>query len=261
MDYRKNDKIFLMKISCLKFLAVFIFLFLLSSCNMSGSDHARSTDPDSLLNFVKKRIEQKKQIEIFRKKTLPRDFEKKIENYYPVIRKYSKRYGFDWRLIVMQILKESRFREDARSHVGAMGLMQIMPSTASELHQEMDIEFIANNPRENIAAGIYHLYKQVSYFPEADRDNRVKLGLAAYNSGIGRIKDAQSVARYLKMNSQTWEAVKYCLPKLTAHDWRLHLEIWELGVPNYGYFYGFQETLDYVEEIIRNYQIFIQMYR
>jgi membrane-bound lytic murein transglycosylase MltF len=250
-----------MKTCCLKIFTVIIFVTLLSSCSMSGSDVTGTVDPDSLLSFVKKRIEQKKQFEDFRKKTLPRDFQKKIENYYPVIRKYSKRYGFDWRLIVMQILKESRFREDARSHMGAIGLMQIMPSTAMELHQEMDIEFIANNPRENIAAGIYHLYKQVSYFPDADRDNRVKLGLAAYNSGIGRIRDAQSIARHLKLDSQTWAAVKFCLPKLTAQDWRLHLEVWELGVPNYGYFYGFQQTLDYVDEIIRNYQIFIAMYQ
>jgi peptidoglycan lytic transglycosylase F len=250
-----------MKTYYLKIFALIAFNAMLLYCSMSSSDITGTADSDSLLNFIKKRIEQKKQIEDFRKKTLPKDFETKIENYYPVIRKYSKRYGFDWRLIVMQILKESRFRENARSHKGAIGLMQIMPSTAMELHQEMDIEFIANNPRENIAAGIYHLYKQVSYFPDANRDNRVKLGLAAYNSGIGRIRDAQSIARHLKMDSQTWSAVKFCLPKLTPQDWRLHLEIWELGVPNYGYFYGFQQTIDYVEEIMHNYQIFISMYR
>lgn len=261
LKFYQNLKNRLLSSFYLKIFLVWILVIFLAGCDSSGSKKVSATDPDSVINFVKKRIDRKKQIEEFRKKTLPRDFEKKIENYYPVIRKYSKRYGFDWRLIVMQILKESRFRENARSEKGAMGLMQIMPSTAMDLHREMDIEFIANNPRENIAAGIYHLYKQVNYFPEADRENRIKLGLAAYNSGIGRIRDAQSVARHLKMNAQTWEAVKFCLPKLTPRDWRLHLEIWELGVPNYGYFYGFQQTIDYVEEIIRNYLLFIEMYR
>jgi len=230
------------------------------ACQRLVDQDAVDTESDSLLNFVKKRIEEKKQYEDFRKTTLPKDFQDKVQNYYPVIRKYSKRYGFDWRLIIMLILKESRFRENARSHVGAMGLMQIMPSTAMEIRREMDIEYIANNPRDNIAAGIYHLYKQLQKFPDADRDNRVKLALAAYNCGVGRIYDAQSVARYLELDPQTWEAVRECLPKLTRKQWRMHLEVWELGVPNYGYFYGFNQTISYVDDITKNYQIFLTVF-
>jgi membrane-bound lytic murein transglycosylase F len=239
-----------------------LLLIVISLSCERGSERARiEIESDSLVSFIEKRIEEKKRYEEFRRKTLPRDFEKKVENYYPVIRKYSKRYGFDWRLIVMQIVKESSFREDARSRVGAMGLMQIMPSTALEIRREMDIEYIANNPRENITAGIYHLYKQVLKFPDASRDDRVKLALAAYNCGIGRIYDARSVARYLKLNPQSWESVRECLPMLTAKHWQLHLEIWELGVPNYGYFYGYEETINYVDDIIESYQIFTSIHQ
>jgi membrane-bound lytic murein transglycosylase F len=240
----------------IKFLILAEMLILFAGCERQPAGLRSDLQSDSLVTFVEKQIEMKKRYEEFRLKTLPRDFEKKVENYYPVIRKYSKRYGFDWRLIVMQIVKESSFREDARSRVGAMGLMQIMPSTALEIRREMDIEYIANNPRENIAAGIYHLYKQIHKFPDADRENRVKLALAAYNSGVGRIYDAQSVARYLNLDPQTWEAVKECLPMLTAKHWRLHLDVWELGVPNYGYFYGYNETINYVDDIIESYHIF-----
>ena len=249
-----------MKLFAFLFVVIFAIVALNSGCQRPLDQNAVDTESDSLLNFVKKRIEEKKQYEDFRKTALPKDFQKKVENYYPVIRKYSKRYGFDWRLIIMLILKESRFREDARSHVGAMGLMQIMPSTAMEIRREMDIEYIANNPRDNIAAGIYHLYKQIQKFPDADRDNRVKLALAAYNCGVGRIYDAQSVARYLELDPQTWEAVRECLPKLTRKQWRMHLEVWELGVPNYGYFYGFNQTMSYVDDIIKNYQIFLTVF-
>ncbi len=244
-------------------LTIFLFFILASmivSCRHEVSSDLMQAEQDSLTVWVEKQIEQKKEYENFRTQVLPRDFEAKIEDYYPVIRKYSKRYGFDWRLIVMQILKESRFREDARSHVGAVGLMQIMPSTALEIRREMDIEYITINPRENIAAGIYHLYKQLQYFPDADRDNRVKLALAAYNSGVGRILDAQRIARYLNLDPQTWDAVKECLPRLTAKDWRLHLDIWELGVPTYGYFYGYEETINYVDDIVQYYQIFRAVY-
>lgn len=245
-------------------LAIIIVLIIIVTLNLACQRPAEyalvNAESDSLLNFVKKRIEEKKQYEEFRKTTLPRDFENKVQNYYPVIRKYSKRYGFDWRLIIMLILKESRFKENARSHVGAMGLMQIMPSTAREIRREMDIEYIANNPRDNIAAGIYHLYKQLQKFPDADRDNRVKLALAAYNCGVGRIYDAQAVARYLDLDPQSWEAVRECLLKLTRKQWRMHLEVWELGVPNYGYFYGYDQTISYVDDITKNYQIFITVF-
>jgi membrane-bound lytic murein transglycosylase F len=249
-----------MKFFTVILVALFPIVALNLACQRPVDQNVVDTESDSLLNFVKKRIEEKKQYEDFRKTTLPQDFQDKVQNYYPVIRKYSKRYGFDWRLIIMLILKESRFRENARSHVGAMGLMQIMPSTAMEIRREMDIEYIANNPRDNIAAGIYHLYKQLQKFPDADRDNRVKLALAAYNCGVGRIYDAQSVARYLDLDPQTWEAVRECLLKLTRKQWRMHLEVWELGVPNYGYFYGFNQTISYVDDIIKNYQIFLTVF-
>ncbi len=224
-------------------------------------DQPRSTaDADSLVQMVKERIAEKKAFDKLLKTELPSDFFEKATDYYPIIRKYAKRYGFDWRLILMQILKESRFKEDARSHVGAVGLMQIMPKTANEIRQEMDIEYIASNPRDNIAAGIYHLYKQLHYFPHADRRNRVELALASYNCGPGRVFDAQDIARYLRLNPNTWEGVKTCLPKLTSKDWRLHLEVWELGVPPYGYFYGYEQTIDYVDDIMRYYIIFRKVY-
>lgn len=239
---------------------VVLLLMTLLGCQTRKEEPPVAAESDSLLKMVEKRIQEKKEIEEFRKRQLPRDFEEKIKRYYPVIRKYAKRYGLDWRLIVVQILKESRFKENARSHMGAIGLMQIMPSTAQDIRREMDIEYIANNPRENIAAGIYHLYKQLKYFPNADRTNRIKLALAAYNCGAGHIFDAQDIARFLELNPQTWEAVKVCLPKLTSDYWRLHLEVWELGVPKYGYFYGFNQTIDYVDHIWRNYTIFKQIF-
>lgn len=233
---------------------------LLAGCQVSSGVQQSMTREDSLVNMVRQRISEKKQIEQFRRNALPRDFENKVENYYSVIRKYAKRYGFDWRLILVQILKESHFKERARSHAGAMGLMQIMPSTAKEIRREMDIEYIANNPRENIAAGIYHLYKQLKYFPDADRSNRIKLAMAAYNCGAGRIFDAQDIARTLELDPQNWEAVREALPKLTSKDWRLHLETWELGVPQYGYFYGYRETIAYVDDIFSNYEIVKKMF-
>ena len=154
LEERREASNIQMRISSTIICALSFVVIMTVVCRKSSDHRTLHTESDSLTNFVKKRIEEKKQYEEFRKTTLPRDFENKVQDYFPVIRKYSKRYGFDWRLIVMLILKESRFMENARSHVGAMGLMQIMPSTAREIRREMDIEYIANNPRDNIAAGI-----------------------------------------------------------------------------------------------------------
>lgn len=216
--------------------------------------------PDSLNALVQKRIEEKKRREEYRREYLKPEFSRKIKKYYPIIRKYSKRYGMDWRLITAQIIKESRFKEDARSQVGAMGLMQIMPLTAKDITRELDIEYITRDPRENIAAGIYHLYKQQKYFQEADPENRIKLALAAYNAGAGRVFDAQDIARYLRMNPNTWEAVRTALPHLTNKDWKMHLEVWEQGTPPHGYFYGYEQTINYVDDITHTYQIFKKLF-
>ena len=220
--------------------------------------------PDSLIPMVEKEIERKRsdveKVEEFKRRKLPRNFDEKLREYLPVIKKYSKRYGLDWRLIVALILKESHFEENARSHVGARGLMQIMPRTARELHRELDYENIIRDPRENITAGIYHLYKQQRYFRDADPVNRLKLAMAAYNCGPARIIDAQDIAEFKELNPLSWEGVRECLPLLTPDSWQLHLEVWPKGVPTYGYFYGFPETIDYVDDIAVKYDVLTKMY-
>ena len=74
--------------------------------------------------------------------------------------KYSKRYfgvAFDWRYFKAQAVAESGLEEDARSSVGAMGLMQIMPRTFEEIRSKNPgIAGGIDQPRWNIAAGIWY---------------------------------------------------------------------------------------------------------
>lgn len=248
----------------MRYMIFFILLLLaikLSSCQFDDqpASQAAAAD-DSLISMVEKKIQEKKRVEEYKESKLSERFFRKTEEYFPIIRKYSKRYGLDWRLIVAQISKESRFRENAVSHKGARGLMQIMPYTAVEITRELDYEFIFKDPQENITAGIYHLYKQMQYFPDADYDNRLKLALASYNCGPGRVFDAQDIAAFLYGKRNEWNSVKVGLTKLTSKDWKLHLEVWELGVPNHGYFYGYDETIDYVDDIIKTYNVLRKLY-
>ncbi len=215
---------------------------------------------DSLVSMIEQEIKEKKRLQEYKESQLSEHFFNKTREYFPIIRKYSKRYGLDWRLIIAQILKESRFKENAVSHKGARGLMQIMPYTAVEITRELDYEFIFRDPQENITAGIYHLYKQMHHFPDADHENRLKLALASYNGGPGRVFDGQDIAAFLYGKRNEWSAVKIGLTKLTSQDWKLHLEVWQLGVPNHGYFYGYEETIDYVDDIIKTYKVLRKLY-
>ncbi len=223
------------------------------------------TEQDTLLAMIEEKValkvEQQKIADEFRKRKLPRNYTEKIQKYLPIIKKYSDRYELDWRLIVAQILKESYFRENARSHVGAMGLMQIMPRTAREITRELDIAYISKDPQENIAAGIYYMYKQLKYFSDSTPEHQLKLALAAYNCGTARIFDAQDIARFKGLDPNAWNnGVRECLPLLTRESGKLHLEVWEQGEPNYGYFNGSDETVDYVDDIYHKYQILKTIY-
>jgi membrane-bound lytic murein transglycosylase F len=239
---------------------VLLLVFVFIGCqNVSPVQH-QDLNKDSLIVSIEKKIQEKKRIREFQEKYFTDEFYTKTKQYFPVIRKYSKRYGFDWRLIMAQILKESKFSENAISHRGARGLMQIMPYTAREITRELDFEFITKDPRENISAGIYHLYKQLEYFPEADNENRIKLALAAYNGGPAHVLDAQDIAGYLKGKRNEWLAVRTALTKITRNEWKLHLEVWEMGVPTFGYFYGYEETINYVDDIYSNYELFKKIF-
>jgi soluble lytic murein transglycosylase-like protein len=91
----------------------------------------------------------------------------------PIITEASAQYGVDPELVRAVIRAESRFDPDARSGVGAQGLMQLMPILSKELGVQDPF-----NPRENIMGGTKYLSKLL------DRHNGdVTLALASYNAG------------------------------------------------------------------------------
>ena len=93
--------------------------------------------------------------------------------YEELIRSASGRYNVDADLIRAVIKAESDFRSYARSHKGAMGLMQLMPETA-RLHNVVD----AYDPSENVEGGVRHLKMLLERYR-----GDLQLSLAAYNAG------------------------------------------------------------------------------
>ncbi len=174
----------------------------------------------------------------------------------PVIKKYSKIYGFDWRLILAVIEQESSFRHDAVSPRGAYGLLQIMPETGEELVLNVSHIYDYRTPEQNIIAGIHYLWMQFNRFYSKGLDSLecLKLALAAYNAGPGRVLDAQKLAIYFSEDPNKWENVKTFLPFLSREYYTLHTYVWDTGKPRSGYFKNYRETINYVEKIMKNYE-------
>ena len=110
-----------------------------------------------------------------------------LKMYYPLkyddwIRKYSSKNGLDPYIIMGLIHQESYFNAGAKSYVGAMGLMQLMPATGRELAANAHISPHLDNPETNIRLGTTHFRMLVNLFNGSN-----ELAIAAYNAGQGRV--------------------------------------------------------------------------
>lgn len=175
-----------------------------------------------------------------------------LQRYGETVRKYSYKYDLDWRLVMAVMRHESSFIASAVSYRGASGLMQIMPATQVELAGKLGVEE-TESPSNNIKAGIFHLQQLYRVISGSDEENHIRLTLAAYNSGLNRVLDAQDVAEYLGYNPQYWQSVKSVLPLLTKRYQNLHRNIWPSGKPRAGYFTDWKQTQLYVESIMAYY--------
>ncbi len=180
-----------------------------------------------------------------------------LNRYGYTIKKYADSYNMDWRLVMAIIKVESQFNHTAESNRGAKGFMQIMPATRQEVAEKLGIdENNLENPHGNIRGGIFYLSELYRSFGNKSitEDDRVKLTLAAYNAGIGRVQDAQKMAKYVNDDPNEWKSVKNSFSLLSKKYSSLHRYVWEDHKPVNGYFGDWQQTSNYVESVMTYYQ-------
>jgi hypothetical protein len=161
-------------------LAVFI-ISIFMAFNFAHADIYKYVDNEGVLHLTNMpSIPNAKYVLILREKRILFRSNIDINRFDQIITKMAEKYKIDSALIKAVIKAESNFNHHAISPVGAQGLMQLMPATASQLQVED-----AFHPEKNIEGGVRYL----KYLLNNYRGNLV-LALAAYNAG------ERTVAKY-----------------------------------------------------------------
>jgi membrane-bound lytic murein transglycosylase MltF len=126
----------------------------------------------------------------------------KFQRAVEFFRQYSDKYDMDYLLMAAQGYQESRLDQQAKSQVGAVGVMQLMPATG----KDMRVGDIAQE-ETNIHAGVKYMRFMVDQFFANEPMDKVNKGLfafAAYNAGPGRIQSLRKVAEKRGLDPNKW---------------------------------------------------------
>jgi membrane-bound lytic murein transglycosylase MltF len=127
---------------------------------------------------------------------------KRFQELLALFKKYGPQYGFDPLMLAAQGYQESQLKQQAKSHVGAIGVMQIMPATGAEL-KVGDIRLT----EANIHAGAKYMDQLMTrYFKDADFDpaKRALFAFESYNAGPGNISKIRKEAEKRGLNPDKW---------------------------------------------------------
>ena len=150
---------------------------------------------------------------------LAADDYKRFQGLTRIFEKYGEQYGFDFLMVAAQGYQESRLDQSAKSRAGAIGIMQLLPSTAAD--SNVGISDISK-AEPNIHAGVRYLdFIRSRYFsdPEMDRFNQTLFAFAAYNAGPARIRKLRDKAVQQGYNPNVWfDNVEVIAAKEIGHE-------------------------------------------
>ena len=126
----------------------------------------------------------------------------RFESMIVLFEKYGQQYGFDPLMLAAQGYQESMLDQNKKSHVGAIGVMQVMPATGREL-KVGDIRIT----EVNIHAGTKYMDQLMTrYFKDAsfDEHNRTLFAFASYNAGPGNMAKMRAEAATRGLDPNEW---------------------------------------------------------
>lgn len=176
--------------------------------------------------------------------------EGKISRFDAIFKKYAEQIGWDWRLLASLAYTESNFDPTVVSWAGARGLMQLMPRTARAMGVKPGNE---SDPEASVMAAVKYIgLLQKQFSAVADKQERVKFVLAAYNAGGGHVADAMRLAEKHGKNHLVWDnqVERFILLKSKP-------EYFQDPVCKNGYFRG-TETVNFVTEVLGRAAIYKQ---
>lgn len=194
-----------------------------------------------------KYFEQEKKYSKEKPKYLSKD---RISEYDSYFKKYSGDLEWDWKMLASVAYQESRFNPNAKSWAGAVGLMQLMPSTAKKLGTD---SLSMRKPDVSVKTAAIYLKRVDNIFNFIeDKNERTKFVLASYNAGVGHIRDAMALAEKNGKSPTKWEDVKFFVLLKSKP------EFFNDPVVRHGYLRG-EEVYNFVEEIMVRYQEYVDV--
>lgn len=178
-------------------------IFMLSFFILSSPSYAdiySYVDEDGVIHFSNVPTDPRYKLK-YRERT---HFRYKITTYEPYVSEISNLYGVDEDLIRAVIKVESNFNPSAISRKGAVGLMQLMPTTADGLNVKDPF-----NPRENLEGGVKYLRFLLDQF-----GGNIEFALAAYNAGpetvmrYGGIPPYPETRQYIRKVMEIFRKIK-----------------------------------------------------
>jgi len=127
-----------------------------------------------------------------------------LDRFKTLFKKYGKSYSLDWLLLSAQAFQESQLKQQTVSHMGAVGVMQLLPSTAA--HPPINIPNI-KTADDNIHAGVKYMRYLIDKFyarEQMDSLNERLFALAAYNCGPGNVRKLRRGAKERGLDPNIW---------------------------------------------------------
>lgn len=172
---------------------------LLATVNKFVADHKIGT---TFGNMLKKRYFGDKALA---KHATSKEEIEKFEQLVILFRQYCTQYKFDTLMIAAQGYQESKLDQSAKSPRGAVGIMQLLPSTAAD--KSIGITGVEHDPGNNIHAGVKYMRLLVDKYldgPELDDKNRTLMAFAAYNAGPGNLRKFRKLAEKSGLDPNVW---------------------------------------------------------